>query len=254
MNNLKQNILKKIKTGELNMKPHWHFVLKGLLMVVGIIIVALCVVYLLSFILFTLKQTGVGFAPLYGFRGLSMFVLSSPWLLIVFAAAFLALLYILVSKYSFSYQQPLIYSMVGIVLLVLVGSFAINQTSAHRNLQQFAEHNNVPGLAPLYRGITNDRPENITPGIITELNTAGFVMQTDRSNQFTVLVSERTKSRRGATYDVGDVVFVFGEESDETIKAIGIRPAPRDFEVRRPVLERKQSERIFTPKNDRLAI
>ena len=254
MNDFKQNILKKIKNGELDMRPHWHFVLKGLLMLVGIIVVALCVIYLLSFILFTLKQTGVGFAPLYGFKGLGMFVLSSPWLLIVFAAVFLVLLYILVSKYSFSYQRPLIYSMLGVVLLVLVSSFVIGQTSAHRSLQQFAEHNNVPGLAPLYRGVTNDRPENITPGIITELNTDGFVIQSDRNNKFTVVVSERTKKRRGVTYDVGDVVFVFGEKSGETIRAIGIRPAPRDFEVRRPVLERSQSERIFTPKDERLSI
>ena len=109
--NTKLDILKKIKSGEVEMKPHWHFVLKSLLLLLGVIVISLLVVYILSFILFFLRQSGIGFVPLYGFRGVIIFVMNSPWLLIASVGALVVVLQLLVKKYSFSFRQPLLYSL-----------------------------------------------------------------------------------------------------------------------------------------------
>ena len=147
MNTFKQDILKKITAGEVEMKPRWYFILQSLLLIVGVITATLVAVYLLSFVSFTLRQSGVGFIPLYGFRGVSQFVMSSPWLLIFFTGTFLSLLYLLVSRYSFSYKRPHLYSMIGVVVFVLLASFAIEQTVMHQRISQYSERHHLPLLA-----------------------------------------------------------------------------------------------------------
>jgi len=227
MNNFKQNILKKIKSGEVDMKPRWHFVLKSLLFILGIVTVTLVIIYLLSFILFTLRQSGVGFAPLYGFRGISIFAMSSPWLLIASAGAFVTVLYILITRYSFSYQKPLVYSLVGVILFTLLGSLLIHQTNIHPRLQQLSERNNMPIFTPLYRKASQHHPENVTVGVIVEINDKGFIIQSDQGDLLTVLITKATKQRRDSTYVVNQKVFIFGEKTEDTITAFGVRQTPK---------------------------
>jgi hypothetical protein len=146
MNNLQKDILNKIKTGEIHMKPKWHFVLKGALWLTATIAVALMAVYLLSFVFFLMRESGLLFAPLFGWAGVVLFVVSSPWILIGVVGVFLGVLYLLVSHYSFSYQKPLVYSMIGSVLLVIALSSFIQATSFHGRAGDFVARPRVPGL------------------------------------------------------------------------------------------------------------
>jgi hypothetical protein len=233
MNNLKNNILNKIKSGEVDMKPHWHFALKSLLLILGIIVAVLLAVYILSFIHFYLRQSGIGFVPFYGFRGLSIFVMNSPWILIASAGALLVVIQLLVRKYSFSFRQPLLYSLFGIIILVLLGAYVIGQTQIHPRLRGFAEERSVPIFGPLYRGIDEKRPESITFGTITEVHDNGFVLESDKGEMLTIVLTSRTKRRPGKSFTVDETVLVFGDRDEDTVTAIGVRPAPPDFDFNR---------------------
>ena len=228
MKNIQENILNKIKSGEVDMKPRWHFLLRSLLLVLGVLIVALIGVYLLSFVLFTLRQSGVSSIPLYSFRGISQFVISSPWLLSATVGAFVLLLQVLVSKYSFSYRRPLLYSAIGIALIVLVGSFVIEQTTIHPRIQQFTEQHNTPLLAPMYRDIQNYRPDNLILGTITEVQETGFIIESDTKETLTVIINEDTHQPRHATFTKDDTVSVLGEREEDTVTADGIKPLSHD--------------------------
>jgi hypothetical protein len=228
--NTKLDILEKIKAGEVAMKPRWHFVLKSLLLILAVAVASLLVVYLLSFILFFLRQSGVGFMPLYGFKGVSVFVMNSPWLLIVSSGALILILQLLVKKYAFSFKQPLVYSLVGIIVLVLIGAYSIEQTQLHSRLQGFSQERNTPLFSSLYRGIDEKRPENILFGTVTEVTEQGFILELDTGENLTILVTEQTKMRSDSRYSAGDTVFVFGDRADrEVIEALGVRPAPENF-------------------------
>jgi len=223
MNNFKHNILNKIKTREIDMKPRWHFVLKSLLLVFGVLTVALLAVYLLSFVVFALNQSGVMFAPLYGLKGVVVFVVSSPWLLIVLTGTSGVLLYLLVTKYSFSYQKPLLYSMIGVVLLVILGSFVLQEAGMHQRLQQYSERHNVPVFTPLYGGLREERPDGVLQGMITELTDDGFILQVADEDLVTVVVTRETKQRPPSARFVGESVLVFGERQGDIVPAFGIR-------------------------------
>lgn len=234
MNDTKHDILTKIQSGEVDMKPRWHFALSSLLLIFGVLTAALIVVYLLSFILFVLRQSGVGFFPLYGFRGLSVFVMSSPWLLIASAGALVVVLQLLVHKYSFSYRQPLLYSVVVLVGVTLLGSYMISQSQLHQQLEIFARERNTPVLDRLYRGIDERQPENIMFGTVTSTSDTGFVLATDRGEELQVIVSKRTRQPRRIEHKVGERVIVFGDRDGDRVDALGVRPAPNDFVPGKP--------------------
>lgn len=249
MDNLQKKILDKIKAGEIDMKPRWHFLLMSSLYVVGTSLLALIVVYLLSFVVYILHQNGVWFAPSFGFRGLSIFIISSPWLLIGLTLLFLLLLYTLVRHYSFSYKQPLLYSMLAVVLLVLLGSFTMHQANIHERFEVFSERHNVPGFAPLYRAAQNEKPNNVTLGTVEKNIENGLILKTMTNETLSVAIDGNTKQKPGEVFNPGDKVIVFGNRVGDTINALGIRPIDRvrqgginrqEGQVIRPLLNNKE--------------
>ena len=103
---LNKEILTQIKERKVEMKPHWIFILRTILGVLGAILVSLCLVFLVSFIFFGLRKSGVMLAPGFGPQGFFLFMMSLPWVLILISAAFLIVLQILINKYAFIYKKP----------------------------------------------------------------------------------------------------------------------------------------------------
>lgn len=242
MNNLQNSILNKIKAGEVSMVPKWHFMLRAGLLLSGVILATLLSVYLLSFILFFLRQSGLMFAPGFGFHGISFFVMASPWLLISVTIVFLILLYFLVKQYAFSFKRPLLYSMIGVVVLSLLGAWLIGQTQTHQRLGQFMGQHHVPVFTPLYRDVLDRRPEGLMVGTITELTETGFYIETERDGLISITTSTDTRMRPGTELVAGKMVMVFGKRNGDRITAFGIRPYDRE---RRSLLDsqpRKRSE------------
>lgn len=229
MNDITNKILEKIKTGEVTMVPKWQFVLQTILWILGAVVVAIIAVYLLSFILFMLHRSGILFAPLYGWHGLMLFVVASPWFLLALVGLFLLVLYLLVSHFSFSYKRPLVYSMLGVVLFVIALSSIMQQFSIHERMERFVARHEVPGLSPMYRGVGAHRPEEVTKGTIVSLTDEKITIINDSNKEVTVVLTPETKLPPAIVFEAGDEVFIFGPEEDGTIEAFGIRPAERSL-------------------------
>lgn len=224
MSELKNNLLKKIKSGEIDMKPRWHFMLKAGLLLFGIVVAALLAIYFLSFTIFFIRQTGLFMTPGLGFYGLSYFILTSPWLLIGASLGFLLVLYLLVKHYSFSYKQPLLYSLLALVLLALLGSTALNKALLHQRIGGFMADRPLPVMAPMYRQALDERPEGLSVGTITSLTDDGFVLETERGESLIVSVNSKTRLARGYRYQVGESVLVLGFTRNNEVVARGVRP------------------------------
>lgn len=242
MNELQKKLVEKIKNGEVAMVPRWHFVLKGVLWFAAVLLTLLVAVYLLSFILFGLHSTGVLFAPLFGMRGLMIFIVSSPWLLIGVLFLFLGVLYVLVSRYSFSYKKPLVYSMIGVVLMVVAVGSLIEQTKMHDRIGAFASERGVPGLAPLYRQFDDRAPKNVTLGTVAAVAENEFTLETRNGEAVFVHVYPHTKLHRDQQVRVGDVVMVFGKREGDVVDAVGVRSADDQFMPPKP---RFKNERLI---------
>ncbi len=235
MNNLKENLMKKINEGELSMKPRWHFILKTFLFTVAVLLMALITVYLLSFVMFVLHENGVWFAPAFGAAGLVIFIVSSPWIIISLVGLFCFLLYLLVRNYAFSYRKPFVYSLIGVVFVVIALSSLIQQTTMHRRVHNFALERNVPGLAPFYRQAEDFRPRDMTRGAIVGIGDDRVTIKNENDENLIVVITKITKQPKDTVYKVNDEILVFGPIENGTIKARGIKLLPQDGTEARPM-------------------
>ena len=221
---IKDKILAAIDTGKVKMRPRWHFILQTSLIIVGVALISLTLLFLISFIIFSLRNTGVWFAPSFGYRGIGVFLTSLPWLLIVLTVIFVVLLEILVKKYSFAYRQPLLYSALALVLIVTIGGVAIAQTPFHRGVMRQTFERHLPVAETFYRGGGGMTGLGLMhAGSIEEITANGFILSSRRGEDLNIITSPKTQFPAGYDLIEGDLIVVMGERSDDTVQAFGVR-------------------------------
>ena len=219
---IRNKVLEAIKSGRAKMKPKWHFVLRGILISILIVIAFLVLLSIWSFTFFSLRQTGIWFAPVFGSAGWFSLLRSTPWILIVLSVVFIIFLEILVRRYAFAYRRPLIYSILGLVLIVLAGGVFMEPW--HRELFRFAKRDKLPIVGGLYRDFDMKRFDDIHRGEIIQIFDGGFLIRGSSDDETsTILLTPMTHMPPGAPLlKVGDSVVVFGPEHGGEIQALGI--------------------------------
>lgn len=221
---IKENILSTIKSGEIKMRPKWHFVLKTALAILGGAILALTILYLASFIIFFLRQTGLMFVPAFGWQGWYVFFSHLPIFLIILVLAFIVVLELLVRHYAFAYRRPLLYSAIGIFALVLIGSLMMANSRIHGGMLRYADNNKDTTIGRFYSDYGRPRFTDVHRGMIVNMMNDGFLMQDRREETMTVIITRRTRLPFGADFTSGDIVVVFGPLTDNNIiQAFGIQ-------------------------------
>lgn len=226
---IKDLVLDKIKKGEVKMRPKAHFVLKTILVLSGAVILALFVLYLISFIAFALRAGGIGSLPGFGSRGLGSLLVSIPWLLILIAIFLIAALEILVRRFSFSYRRPIFYSVLTIVFLVFMGSFIINKTYLHPVLFQRAQEGRLPVAGEFYRDFGMPKSRDMHRGVVSEITDDGFYLKTPEGEILTVVIASETRFPMGVGIKEDDAVMVLGERNKDIIQAFGVSKINDDF-------------------------
>lgn len=114
--NIKANIVKKIENKELSIRPRWVFLLGSTLSVIGLVISTALALLSIQLLRFRLTHPGIGAA-----RKLNFVLTSLPWYVPVLAIIGLALGYLLLKRYDFSYRKNL--GVIGLIIaLSIVGS------------------------------------------------------------------------------------------------------------------------------------
>lgn len=235
-------VLTAIRTKGLRMRPKWHFVLQALLVGIGIVIVLVALVYMASLAIFAHRMNGGWYAPGYSLRGVRIFLLTAPWLLIGITLIFLVVLETLVRRYSFAYRRPLLYSVVGIVTLVGIGGIMAVDLGFHRRMITVANERDLPVIGPMYRVIDIDEPAEVHRGMVVITREQGFDLANRRGETIFVTVMPSTRLAPGWVPSLGDHVIVFGTLDDGAVIAEGVRliedreglPPPDPAGMRRP--------------------
>jgi len=217
---LKNKIIAAIQKGEVTMKPRWHFVLRSTLLFLGVIITALGLLFVSSFVLFLLRVNGVFFAPLFGLFGLRSFIFALPWLLLFFTLLFVIVLEVLARFYGVGRRIPLLYSAFGIIAFVILSTFIIGQTTFHERLSARAIEGRLPLMGGMYKSL--GEPADVHRGRISELVDGGFIMTERRGGTTSVTVTPDTRLPYGMNFHEEDIVVVIGEKNSDSIIADGI--------------------------------
>lgn len=227
-NSIKNKVLLAIETGKVKMKPRWEFVLQTILIILGAIILVLALLYLFSFIIFIMRQSGLWFIPAFGLKGVMPFLESLPWFLILLVVGAIIILEFLVKHFSFIYRKPVLYSLVGIVGMVIFGSLALANSQFHRGMFEKAELDNLPLAGELYKEYGKKKYENIAEGMIKEVAESEYVIENRRGDTIKVLFDKKLKVDPINDLQIGDVVVVIGQKTNGAIQAEGIREV-KDF-------------------------
>ena len=218
----KNEILEKIKTGKVKMKPRSHFVFKTVLYVLGIIFAFLFAIFLISFIVFSLRVSGAWHFPAFGFRGLGLFLVSLPWLLVIFALILIVMLEIFAKKFSIVYKKPLLYSILGILVIVLLIGIVIAQTPMHGGLFRNVQEGKLPIMGPMYKGRFVEPSRNACIGEIVEVTDNGFRVETVKGESVGVIISPETYLPSDEKIEEGELIMIMGKRKNSTIKAFKI--------------------------------
>jgi uncharacterized membrane protein YcgQ (UPF0703/DUF1980 family) len=210
----KRIVLEQIRKGEISMRPRWHFVLKSSLVFFGIATIGAIVVTLASLLFFFLNISGIIFAPSLGLPPHALFILSSPWLLIVLVIGFLITLEALVRKYAFGYRKPLLYTGLVIVGIISLGVYLVSLTPTHRLFLEVAGGVDITDdtfLSKMYQIHGEQFSEHMYFGTITEVTPLGYRMQSSDGKIHPMVTDHETVIPEGMTFEVGEKVVVLGE-------------------------------------------
>lgn len=224
--NIHDRILESIKKDRVQMRPKWHFILRTLLFGIGVVILFLGSLYLVSFVIFMLRDSGAWFVSAFGGHGWYVLLRSMPWFLMSLVLLFILILEILVRRYAFAYRSPFLFSAFAILVLVGAGGYVVSTTSLHGELDTYAQEGRLPVAGPLYRVFGHPHLKDVHKGIVRELRQNGFVMQNRRAEMLIIFVAPHTRLPMGMPLDTGEMVVVFGDRDGSIVQAIGVRRLP----------------------------
>ena len=224
---VQEEVVEAIKDGRVCMRPRWQFVLRGALAVLGGILIALVLLYIISPMLFMMKQSGVAVAPLIGWKGVVAFLSALPWLLIVFSLIFIILLELLVRRYAFAYRRPLLVSAVGIIVLVFAGGFAIAQTSFHTQVFRGARDHKLLFVERVYRS-GGMPPSGVYRGFVDATTTQGFYLRAVGGGRLPVGITKETRLPHTWEPRHNMPIIIFGFPASDTVQAVGVKVLGRD--------------------------
>lgn len=224
-NNVEGKALLAIENGQVKMRPKWQFLVRSILLVISAILSLLAILFLASFILFVLRQSGLWFAPGFGLSGFGIFFRSLPWVLILLVIILVILLEYLVRKYSFGYGRSLFISMLAILLIALTGGIILEMTPLHRDLFVSAHNNQLPFGGIFYQHYGGqDQDQNLIAGNIAAVSSTIFIILTPRDEDVPVVVGPNTIFTNTTLSDlgIGDAVVIEVQRVADQIRAINI--------------------------------
>ena len=213
--------LDRIKSGQVKMKPKLYFISRMALFVAGAILALLAVIFLISFIIFVLRGNGTWFLSDFGWPGIRIFLLAFPWILAVISLIFALVFESLLNRLGFAYRRPLIYSLLGVAVVVTVGGICVALTPLHRNAFNFALQDKLPMAGFLYRSYGAVAPiDNLYEGVVSDfIDENHFTVQTSDGRSFEVEMPLAGVGQiRKGRLNRNDAVMILGHEENLKIK------------------------------------
>lgn len=223
---LKNKILEKIKEGKVRMRPKIYFILKTISFF-GLFVLFLFFSFLFfSFIHFYLISSGLWYLPQFGIKGFFVFLKYLPWTLIFFALFLFLILEIFTRKISFKW--PILFSILGMIILLMVGSFLISKSNIHPNILLKAKEGRVsPFLSPIYLKYGMPKFKDFHRGVIEKISTSSVFIRKANDEVLEVKLEKLLPSPE--KIEEGDSIVIFGKKENGKIRGKGIKKISDDF-------------------------
>ncbi len=232
MTNLKEKLLKEIKSGEVAMTPRLYFTLKIAALLVTSLAILLVTVFIVNFIFFSIRlsssETLIGFGP----QGFGAFLAFFPWHLAILDVALVFLLQWLLRHFKFGYRVPLLYLLAGLIVGAGLIGFALDRATPFNDRMHDGRGRLPPPMRMMYDRAHRGPPPGsgvcrctilaIDGNTLTVEDTRA-VAEGKATTTLTVVIPPDTRRATTTGLSVGDIVFIAGEEKDGIIQAFGVK-------------------------------
>lgn len=229
-NNIQNNVLKRIEEGSIKMKSRRYFAMRTALLVGLGLVLVFGIQYILSFILFFLRESGLAYALVFGVRGWVELWNAFPLMLLIFGIALFVILQWLIQKYSSAYQYAFGVSLVILLSATMLGGYIIDIGAVHDRIFVEARKGNVPEpVAMMYVGTGASNTRKVLRGEVVSAGDKEWNIKT-KDGVKTIRITLETTLPFGSDFESGDIVVVIAEESRPGyIEAFGIREIAREL-------------------------
>lgn len=226
--NLRELLEQKITHGDITKRARWYFIIRRLIIGVATILALLLAIYFGSFILFVFNDQGIGLLAEFGWEGGWELLNSLPWIIIALIILLILTIELVGWRFTRLYRQPLVYSILGTLVIILIAGILIERTHLHRTLADSAEKNNLPVAGYLYHHFARPLPSKVHFGIVLDQEPEKWQVET-REGTVMVIITTSTRFPRGADIGLRDHVLIFGPLKNGIITARGIRKINPDM-------------------------
>lgn len=224
-NNKGENLIRQIQSGEVKMLPKSYFVAKSALFLLGLVLLMALTVFFVSYVVFHLQVSGAWNLSGFGILGLRDMALSLPWLILCLIAVFTVLLLWFVERYPLVYQRPLLYSLGGMALVVLVGGYLVSITPLHSYfLKTFGPEKSPVVMRGLYSPVKAPIFKNGIIGRVEKIEKEAILVKALQEKKCHVYLSKSTRMPAEFLPKEGDWIMVHGRVEGSEVEAWGIRP------------------------------
>ncbi len=240
MKNINEKIKERISEKKTKMKPKSYFWAIAALYIVSTIVIVLFALFLASFIFFALRVSGANYLLGFGIPGILSYFQSAPWLLILALIVLVFLVEIFSKKINLVSKKPLIYSFAAVVVVVIGFGLVFANSDIHHSLLNQALDNHLPLAGPLYKNYGTMSKADRTVGEVVELQDDKIILEVDGEN-LEILISDQTHKPRYMEIEIGDQLYVFGENNNGQMEALGVRK----FDGDKPRFKGSKIEKAF---------
>ena len=117
---IEKEVMSRVTSGEIAMKPRWYFVAGSVFVLLGTIAAAVAVAFLINLIIFLIKKQGPGYGRL------AIMFESFPFWIPILAILGIGIGILLLRKYDFSYKKNFLLMIIGFIATVAIAGFVID--------------------------------------------------------------------------------------------------------------------------------
>jgi len=229
---LKKTILEKVHQKEISMHSRGYFLFRVVALICIAIIAFALLAFSLSFVFFSIHQSGEQFLLGFGMRGIIAFLILFPWGILIFTILLFFFFEWLLRYFKFSYRLPMVKILLYTLLVTVLVSIIVVLSPVHLKLLKEAEMDKLPLIGRFYESIEDSHQNE---GVLKDT-----VLSIQPSTEtFIVSHNDNDSDEDDGTWNVippahfdlnslsvGEKVYVAGTIKDDTIYAYGIQQFP----------------------------
>ncbi len=218
-------VLHQVETGSLRVHSRRFFMIRFAATVAVAVLAFLFSTLVMSFIFFSIHESGEQFLLGFGGAGVLTFLELFPWVAFVVDIALLVLLEWLLQGFKLGYRVSLIVIFIGIFGGSAVLGFLIDLTPLHSTLLGLANKGELPIVGGVYESLRdNHAAQGVFRGMVVAVS------------EHSIIIAHEDNDRDGddgvwnvqvplgsGPFHVGERVYVFGLLASSTIEAQGIQ-------------------------------